>query len=61
LAAVIGLTLVRRPSTSHELADLSAASFAMADVNATLAGQRPVYLADAALEMALIVTRRAGR
>ncbi len=60
LAAAIGMTLVLRPNESREIADLSAASFAIADVNATLAGQRPVYLADAVLEAMLIVARRAG-
>src|SRR3990170_6427561 len=61
LAAAIGVTLVRRPRESRGLAAVSAASFAIADVDATLAGQPPVYLADAVLEAALFVAHRAGR
>ena len=58
LAAVIGLTLVRRPSQSGELADVSAGAFALADVLAVSAGQMPTYLADAGVEAAFAAARR---
>ena len=60
LAAVIGLTLLRRPNDSGSLADLSAGAFAMADVVAVGAGQLPTYLADAVVEAAFVVGRRAA-
>ena len=58
LAAVIGLTLVRRPDRGAELADLSAGAFAVADVLAVGAGQMPTYLGDAAVEGAFVAARR---
>jgi hypothetical protein len=57
LAAAIGLALVRRPSESSELADLSAGAFAAADVMAVGSGQLPTYLADAAVEAAFVAAR----
>jgi hypothetical protein len=58
LAAVIGLTLLRRPRESGALADGTAGAFVVADLMAVGAGQLPTYLADAALETALVVARR---
>lgn len=58
LAAVIGLTLLRRPAESRQLADLSAGAFAAADVMAVGAGQLPTFLVDAGGEAALVVARR---
>jgi hypothetical protein len=58
LAAAIGLTLLRRPRESGGLADGTAGAFVVADLMAVSAGQLPTYLADAALETALVVARR---
>ena len=58
LAAVIGLTLIRRPGRSRELADLSAGAFAVADLMALHAGQLPTYLADAVVEGAFVAGRK---
>jgi uncharacterized membrane protein HdeD (DUF308 family) len=60
LAAVIGLTLIRRPGRSRELADLSAGAFAVADLLAVRAGQLPTYIADAFVEGAFVAGRRVG-
>jgi hypothetical protein len=58
LAAAIGLTLVRRPRSSADLADLSAGAFAVADLMAIRAGQLPTYLADVGVEAGFVALRR---
>lgn len=59
LAAVIGLTLMRRPQ--HGLADLSAGAFVAADLLAVRAGQLPTYLLDAVVEIGFVATRNLRR
>jgi hypothetical protein len=62
LAVAVGIGLVRHPGSrpGGELADTSAASFAIADLLAVSSGQGRVYLADAAIEWLLIAARHFG-
>jgi len=58
LAVVIGVALLRQPRRQSGLADGTATAFVAADLMAVGAGQLPTYLADAALETALVIGRR---
>ena len=61
LTTAIGLTLLRRPRESEQLADMASASFVVADILALRARQGWPYPADAMLEIGLIIGRRVLR
>ena len=61
LLCAIGLTLIRRPRASGDLADMASASFVAADALAFRSGQRWPYPADALLEFGFIIGRRQSR
>lgn len=60
LVAVIGIALLKHTRASTGLADGTAGAVVMADLMAVRAGQLPTYLADALLEIALVLGRRIG-